>query len=136
VHGYTATQGLVDGPTRGKDVRRGRAAAQNIVPSTTGAALAVSRAIKELEHKFDGIAMRVPVIAGSIVDITFVAKRDVTVEEINEILTKASQTERWSRVFSVTNEQIVSQDILGSKYASIADLSFTRVTKTCPKAVP
>ena len=126
VHGYTATQSLVDGPHK-KDFRKGRAAAHNIIPSTTGAAIATTKAITSLEGKFDGIAIRVPVIAGSIVDITFISKRDVTAEEINEILTKASQTDRWNRVFSVTNERIVSQDILGSKCASIADLSFTRV---------
>lgn len=126
VHGYTATQSLIDGPDK-KDWRRGRAAAQNIIPSTTGAAIATTKAIPDLEGKFDGIALRVPVIAGSVVDITFVAKRDTSVEEINELLTKASQEARWQKVFSVTNEQLVSTDILGSKYASIADLSFTKV---------
>ncbi|NQV92951.1 type I glyceraldehyde-3-phosphate dehydrogenase [Candidatus Kaiserbacteria bacterium] len=126
VHGYTSTQSLVDGPNT-KDFRKGRAAAQNIIPTTTGAAIATTKAIPSLEGKFDGIAIRVPVIAGSIVDITFVSKRDVTAEEINEILTKASKEERWSNTFSVTNDPIVSHDILGSPYASIADLSFTRV---------
>lgn len=126
VHGYTSTQSLVDGPNT-KDFRKGRAAAQNIIPTTTGAAIATTKAIPSLEDKFDGIAMRVPVIAGSIVDITFVAKKDVTAEEVNEILTKASKEERWSNTFSVTSDPVVSHDILGSPYASIADLSFTRV---------
>lgn len=126
VHGYTATQAIVDSPNKG-DFRKGRAAAQNIIPSTTGAAIATTKAITSLEGKFDGIAIRVPVIAGSIVDITFVTKKDVTVEEINEILTKASKTERWNTLLSVTNEPIVSHDILGSSYTSIVDLSFTRV---------
>jgi len=82
VHGYTATQSLVDGPTRGSDLRRGRAAAANIIPSTTGAATAVSRAIEEMEGKFDGIAMRVPVIAGSVADITFISKKKTSVDEV------------------------------------------------------
>lgn len=125
-HGYTSSQSLVDSPNK-KDFRKGRAAAQNIIPSTTGAAIATTKAITSLEGKFDGIALRVPVIAGSIVDITFVAKRDVTRDEVNDILTKASLEERWSGIFAVTNEQIVSQDIIGNVNASIADLSFTRV---------
>lgn len=126
VHGYTASQSLVDAPSR-KDFRKGRAAAHNIIPSTTGAAIATTKAITSLEGKFDGIAIRVPVVVGSIVDVTFVAKRDVTVKEINDILTKASKETRWKKVFSVTNEPIVSSDIIGSSYASVADLSFTRV---------
>ena len=85
VHGYTATQNLVDGPTRGKDFRRGRAAAQNISPSSTGATIAVSRALPELEGKFEGVAMRVPVATGSIADFTFLAERKTSVEEINNI---------------------------------------------------
>jgi len=126
VHGYTATQSLVDAPNK-KDFRKGRAAAQNIIPSTTGAAIATTKAITDLEGKFDGVALRVPVIAGSIVDITFVTKKDTSVEEVNEILKKAAGEERWKKIFSVTEEPIVSSDIIGSKYASIADLSFTRV---------
>ncbi len=126
VHGYTATQSLVDSPNK-KDFRKGRAAAQNIIPSTTGAAIATAKAITQLEGKFDGIALRVPVIAGSIVDITFVAKKDTSVEEINDILRNASKEERWKKVFAVTEEQLVSNDIIGSPYASIADLQFTRV---------
>jgi len=126
VHGYTASQGLVDGPNK-KDFREGRAAAQNIVPSSTGAAIAITKVITDLKGKFDGISMRVPVVVGSIVDITFIAKRDTTVLEVNSILEKASKTERWSKTFSVTKEQLVSSDIKGSSFASIADLSFTRV---------
>ncbi len=130
-HGYTASQNLVDGPVKrakGKeDFRDGRAGAHNIVPSSTGAAIAVTKAIPDLLGKFDGISLRVPVIAGSIADVTFISKRDTTVEEINSILTKAAQEERWKPVFSVTEEPLVSSDILGSKHASIADLSLTRV---------
>jgi len=126
VHGYTASQSVVDGPNA-KDFKEGRAAAQNIVPTTTGAAKATTKVITDLAGKFDGISIRVPVIAGSIVDITFIAKRATTVEEINSILKKAATDVRWSKVFSVTDEPIVSSDILGSRFASIADLGLTRV---------
>jgi len=126
IHGYTATQSIVDGPNK-KDFRRGRAAAQNIIPTTTGAAKATTLALPHLEGKFDGIAMRVPVVAGSIADITFIASRDTSVEEINEILKKAAEEERWHSTFAVTDEPVVSSDIIGSTYASIADLSFTKV---------
>jgi glyceraldehyde 3-phosphate dehydrogenase len=126
IHGYTATQSIVDGPNKG-DFRKGRAAAQNIIPSTTGAAIATAKALPQLKDKFDGVAMRVPVIVGSIADITFIAKRDTSVEEINELLQKASLNDRWSGIFSATNEPIVSQDIVGNTNASIADLSFTKV---------
>ncbi|HLP86357.1 MAG TPA: type I glyceraldehyde-3-phosphate dehydrogenase [Candidatus Paceibacterota bacterium] len=126
VHGYTASQALVDGPSK-KDLREGRAAAQNIVPSSTGAAIAVTEAFPELKGLFDGISIRVPVPAGSIVDITFIAKRETTKEEVNEILKKASDDSRWSKLFTVTNEPLVSSDILGESHACIADLEMTRV---------
>lgn len=130
-HGYTASQNLVDGPVKhakGKeDFRDGRAGAHNIVPSSTGAAIAVTKAIPDLVGKFDGISLRVPVIAGSIADVTFIARRNTTVEEVNNILTKAATEDRWKPVFAVTNEPLVSSDILGSAQASIADLSLTRV---------
>lgn len=126
VHGYTASQALVDGPSK-KDLREGRAAAQNIVPSSTGAAIAVTKALPELEGKFDGISIRVPVVVGSIVDITFIAKKNTTAEEINSILKEASETKRWQSIFAVTEEDLVSSDIIGSSFASIADLSMTRV---------
>jgi glyceraldehyde 3-phosphate dehydrogenase len=126
IHGYTASQNLVDGPHR-KDPRRGRAAAMNIIPTTTGAAKATAKALPVLKDKFDGMAMRVPVVAGSIVDFTFVSSRDTTVEEVNEILSKASEEERWANIFAVNTDPIVSSDIVGSTYASIADLSFTKV---------
>ena len=90
VHGYTASQSLVDGPSKKSNLREGRAAAQNIVPSSTGAAIAVTKAFPELTGLFDGISIRVPVLAGSIVDVTFIAKRNTTKEEVNQILKKAS----------------------------------------------
>ncbi|MFA6094859.1 MAG: glyceraldehyde 3-phosphate dehydrogenase NAD-binding domain-containing protein [Candidatus Paceibacterota bacterium] len=126
VHGYTASQGIVDGPNK-KDFREGRAAAQNIVPSTTGAAIAVTKVITDLKDKFDGISIRVPVVVGSIVDVTFISKKSTTVEEVNKILEDAAKTDRWSKVFITTKEQLVSSDIVGNSHASIADLSFTRV---------
>lgn len=126
VHGYTATQALVDGPNK-KDLREGRAAAQNIIPSSTGAAIAVTKAFPELTGLFDGISIRVPVPAGSIVDITFIAKRDTTVEEVNEIMKKAALDPRWEKLFAVTEDNLVSSDILGESHACIADLEMTRV---------
>lgn len=125
-HGYTASQSLVDGPSK-KDLREGRAAAQNIVPSSTGAAIAVTEAFPDLKGLFDGISLRVPVPAGSIVDITFIAKRATSAEEVNDILKKAAASEKWSTLFAVTEEPLVSSDILGESHASIADLAMTRV---------
>lgn len=126
VHAYTASQSLVDSPNK-KDVRSGRAATLNIVPSTTGAAIATTLAHTELTGKFDGIAMRVPVPVGSIVDVTFIATRDTSVEEVNNILAEATKDKRWENIFAATNAPIVSTDIIGSRVGSIADLSFTKV---------
>ncbi|HEY4507993.1 MAG TPA: type I glyceraldehyde-3-phosphate dehydrogenase [Candidatus Paceibacterota bacterium] len=126
VHAYTASQSLVDAPNA-KDWREGRAAAQNVVPSSTGAAIAVTLAYPELAGKFDGISLRVPVITGSIVDVTFVAKRPTTAEEVNAALKAAAASQHWQGIFSATEEPLVSGDIIGSKFASIADLEMTRV---------
>lgn len=125
-HAYTASQSIVDGPSK-KDLKEGRAAAQNIVPTSTGAAIAVTKAYPELTGKFDGISLRVPVPAGSIADITFVAKRATSAEEVNDILRRAAKDARWHGVFSATDEELVSSDIVGQRYASIADLGMTRV---------
>ena len=125
-HAYTASQSLVDGPSK-KDLREGRAAAQNMVPSSTGAAKATALVHTELKGKFDGISVRVPVPVGSIVDVTFIASRNTTVEEVNKVLTDASQSSQWSDLFAVTNEPLVSSDIIGAHFASIADLEMTRV---------
>jgi len=126
VHGYTASQSIVDGPSK-KDLREGRAAAQNIVPSSTGAAIAVTEAFPVLKGLFDGISIRVPVVCGSIVDITFISKKNTTKEEVNEILKKASSNPRWDKIFTITEEPLVSSDILGESHACIADLEMTRV---------
>ncbi len=127
VHAYTATQGLVDGPDKKDDFRRARAAAQNIVPSTTGAAKATTRVLKELEGKFDGIAIRVPVISGSLIDITFVAARPTSVEEINNIFKEASAQPEWQGILTVTEDPLVSSDILRNPHGSVIDLALTRV---------
>jgi glyceraldehyde 3-phosphate dehydrogenase len=127
VHAYTATQNLVDGPVKGSDWRRGRAAAQNIVPSSTGAAISVTRAVESLKGKFDGIAIRVPTVTGSVAQIIFVASRPTSVKEVNSILKEQSQIPRWKNILKVTEEQIVSSDIIGEPYGAIVDLSFTRV---------
>jgi glyceraldehyde 3-phosphate dehydrogenase len=125
-HAYTASQSIVDGPNK-KDFREGRAAAQNIVPSSTGAAIAVTKAYPSLVGLFDGISLRVPVPAGSIVDVTFISKRPTSKEEINDILMRASQSDKWKTIFGATYEPLVSSDIQGVDKASIADLEMTRV---------
>ena len=125
-HGYTASQSLVDGPAK-KDLKEGRAAAQNIVPTSTGAAIAVTQAYEQLTGKFDGISLRVPVPAGSIVDVTFIAKRDTSAEEVNQILKDAANAPGWQGIFAVTEEPLVSSDIIGMEHGSMADLGLTRV---------
>ncbi|HAS85040.1 MAG TPA: type I glyceraldehyde-3-phosphate dehydrogenase [Candidatus Yonathbacteria bacterium] len=125
-HAYTGTQKIVDGPG-GKDLRGGRAGAANMVPASTGAAISVTEVVKDLKGKFDGISIRVPVIAGSIADVTFIAKRNTSVEEVNQILRDAARDPRWAGIFKVSEEPIVSSDIVGELYGSIADLDLTRV---------
>lgn len=125
-HAMTGTQRVVDSPG-GKDLRGGRAASQNMVPASTGAAIAVGEVITDLKGKFDGISMRVPVIAGSMADITFIAKRNTTVEEVNQILRDAAKDARWEGIFTVTEEPLVSSDIIGNLHGAIADLELTRV---------
>lgn len=128
VHAYTATQGIVDGPIRGgHDFRKGRAAAMNTVPETTGAAISVARAIPELKGKFDGLSFRVPNITGSISDITFISKRPTTVEEIAKILTDAAASPRWQGILQVTNDQLVSSDIIGQPFGAIVPLDLIKV---------
>ncbi len=126
VHGYTAGQGLVDGPAA-KELRRGRAAAINIVPASTGAAKAVTLALPQYKGKFDGVALRVPVPAGSVSDVVFLTEKNTTKEEVNAILTKEAGTERYKEIISVTNDPIVSSDIIGDAHACIIDLQMTKV---------
>lgn len=125
VHAYTSSQDIVDSPN--KKWRRGRAGAANIVPSSTGSAIATTKVINSLEDLFDGIALRVPVPVGSVVDITFLASRDTSEEEVNQILKDAAGEDRWQGIFKATEEPIVSSDNIGETHASVADLSFTCV---------
>ncbi len=131
VHGYTAEQSLVDGPMPAlhKDFRRGRAAGVNIVPTSSGATLAAAKAIPGMKDKFDGLALRVPVPAGSILDFNFVSMRPTTVEEINNILIEESKKPEWQGTFTVTDKPLVSSDILGNPHGSIVDLNLTRVVQ-------
>ncbi|PLX27292.1 type I glyceraldehyde-3-phosphate dehydrogenase [Candidatus Parcubacteria bacterium] len=124
IHSYTADQNIQDGPH--KDLRRARAAAQNMVPTSTGAAVATTKVVKEVEGVFDGIAVRVPTITVSLVDFSLVLKKDVTVEEVNEALSKASKG-YLKGILDVTNEPLVSSDFIGNAYSSIADLGMTKV---------
>ncbi|MDO8676849.1 MAG: glyceraldehyde 3-phosphate dehydrogenase NAD-binding domain-containing protein [Candidatus Azambacteria bacterium] len=127
VHAYTASQGLVDGPDKKDDFRRARAAGQNIVPSTTGAAIAATRAMPSLAGKFDGISLRVPVVCGSVMDFTFISSRPTSVEEINDIFRKAAGEKQWQGILTVTEEPLVSSDIIRNPHGSIVDLMMTRV---------
>jgi glyceraldehyde 3-phosphate dehydrogenase len=125
IHAYTANQSIVDSGK--KDFRRGRAGAANLVPASTGAAVATTRALPEFRGKFDGVAVRAPVPVGSLADIVFVAARATSVEEINRVFCEEAASERYREVLAVTEEPIVSSDIIQQAYASIVDLSMTQV---------
>jgi glyceraldehyde 3-phosphate dehydrogenase len=127
VHAYTATQAIVDSPGGKKDFRRGRAAAANFVPANTGAARATAQALPEVEGRFDGVAIRGPVSAGSLSDLVFVLGRDATAEEINGVLREEAATERYREILGVTEEPLVSSDIVGDSRASVVQLDMTRV---------
>ncbi len=126
VHGYTAAQNLVDGPHR-KDPRRGRAAAENMIPTTTGAAKATVKTLPDLEGRFDGIAIRVPVPTVSLSDMTVLLKKDVTVDEVNAAFKKAVSSRWYKGIVAVTDEPLVSSDFVGSPYSATVDLQMTRV---------
>ena len=126
VHAYTASQSLIDSPSN-REPRMGRAAAVNLTPASTGAALAVTKTLPELAGRFDGVAIRTPVPAGSISDITFVTTRDTSVEEINKVLLEESKTERYKLVLSVSEDPLVSTDIIKSPFAAVIDSDMTRV---------
>jgi glyceraldehyde 3-phosphate dehydrogenase len=126
VHAYTATQKLVDGPDA-KDPRRGRAAGVNMVPSTTGAANAVIQTLPKLKNIFDGLSIRVPVITGSIIDVTAVLNKKVTVEEVNNAFIEASKNPLTKGIIGVTKDPLVSTDIIGTTYSAIIDLGLTKV---------
>lgn len=125
VHGYTAGQSIVDGPN--KNLRRGRAGAINIVPTSTGAAIATTKVLPQYKGKFDGVALRVPVPVGSVSDVVILTEKNTTKEEVNEILTKEANTARYKEIIRVTNDPIVSSDIIGDAHACIIDLQMTKV---------
>lgn len=128
IHSYTATQMLVDGPGGKKDMRRGRAAALNIVPSTTGAAKAATLTLPQLKKKFDGMAFRVPTAVGSISDVVVVTKKTATIESINAAFEKAAKKE-LKKIMQVTYEPLVSSDIIGNPHSVIMQLDLTNVVK-------
>lgn len=125
VHSYTADQNLQDGPH--KDLRRARAAAANIVPTTTGAAISVTEALPKLKGKFDGLAIRVPTITGSLTDFTFLVGKPVSAEEVNQFFRSAVKEPRYQGILAITEAPLVSSDIIGNPYSAIVDLSLTRV---------
>lgn len=124
IHSYTSTQNLQDGPA--KDMRKARAAAQNIIPTTTGAAIAAALVLPQLKGKFDGMAMRVPTIDASISDITLVTKKDVTQKEINDAFITAASGE-LKGILGVTDDLLVSGDFIGDERSTIVDLPLTKV---------
>jgi len=125
VHSYTSTQNLVDGPHK-KDFRRGRAAAHNIVPTTTGAAKAVVETLPELEGRLDGVAVRVPTICGSLVDLVAQVSRNTDAQEVLSVFNKAAEG-KLKGILSVSDEALVSSDVVGTTYSAIIDASFVRV---------
>ncbi len=125
IHAYTSTQAIVDGPS--SKLRRGRAAAANFVPTTTGAAIATTRVLPEYAGKFDGVAVRAPIPVGSISDLVFLTEKDTTVEEVQAILKEEAESEKYKGIFLASDEPLVSSDIVGTSFASIADLEMTRV---------
>ena len=127
VHSYTADQNLVDGPH--KDLRRARSAALNIVPTTTGAAIAVTETIPSLKGKFDGGAMRVPTPTGSLCDVVYILKKNTDEKKVNEEMKKAAKSPKLKGILTVTEEPIVSSDIVGNPASSIVDLALTKVLR-------
>ena len=125
IHAYTSSQALVDGPS--KKWRRGRAAAANLVPTTTGAAVATTKALPQYEGKFDGVAVRVPVPTGSLSDLVFLLERDTTVEEVNDIFRQEAASEQYKGILGVSEDELVSSDIIQDSRASIVDLGMTQV---------
>jgi glyceraldehyde 3-phosphate dehydrogenase len=125
IHSYTADQRLVDSPH--KDWRRGRAAAQNIVPTSTGAAIAAAEALPQLKGRFDGVSLRVPTIDVSLSDVTVLLNRKTSVEEINDAFQRASESKRYQGILAVTDEPLVSADFVGNPNSTIVDLTLTQV---------
>lgn len=125
VHSYTASQALQDAPS--KDLREGRNAAENMVPTTTGAAIAVTKTLPQLEGKFDGLSIRVPTPVVSISDVTVLLERNTTAEEINEVFKKAANEPYYRGILGVSDEPLVSRDYIGNSYSGVVDLLLTKV---------
>ncbi len=125
VHSYTASQRLQDAPA--KDIREARNAAENIVPTTTGASKAAAKALPSLKGKFDGLSVRVPTPVVSLSDITFLSKKETTIEEVNQALSDASETPQLKGILSVTEEELVSVDYRGDSHSAIVDAKLTNV---------
>jgi len=125
VHSYTADQNLIDGPH--KDLRRGRAAAVNIVPTTTGAAIATCKTIPQIKNKFDGMAIRVPTLVGSLCDIVFITNKNVDEKRVNQKFKKAARSAKYQGIVEVTEEPIVSADVISNPASAVVDLALTKV---------
>lgn len=125
VHSYTASQALQDGPA--KDLREGRAAAENIVPTTTGATIAAAQALPALKGIFQGLSIRVPTPVVSLSDFTFVTKKRTTIEDVNKALTAATKEAGFKGILAVTDEELVSRDFIGDSHSAIVDLNLTNV---------
>lgn len=125
VHAYTSTQSIVDSPN--KNFRRGRAGAANFVPTSTGAAIATTKALPQYKGKFDGVAVRGPVPVGSLADIVFLTERETTVEEVNSVLKEEARSERYAGILGVSEDPIVSSDTIKDPRASVVDLTMTQV---------
>ncbi|MBD3359601.1 MAG: type I glyceraldehyde-3-phosphate dehydrogenase [Candidatus Buchananbacteria bacterium] len=126
IHSYTSTQNIIDGPNK-KDLRRGRAAAENMVPTTTGAAIATTLTIPQLKNKFDGMAIRVPTPCGSLIDVTAVLKKKATAEQVNKAFTDAEKNPLYKNIVKVAKDPLVLKDIIGSPYSAIVEPDFTKV---------
>ena len=124
-HAYTSSQSIVDSPQ--KKMRRGRAGAVNIVPTSTGAAVATTKVLTEFKGKFDGVALRVPIPVGSIADLVFVTEKETSVDEVNNIFIEESKTDRYKNILGVSADPLVSSDIIKDPHASVVDLGMTQV---------
>ena len=125
VHAYTSSQQLIDGPST--DFRRGRAGAANMIPASTGAALATTKALPALAGRFEGVALRVPVPVGSVADVVAVTARPVTREEVNDAFRDEAAGDRYRGILGVADDPVVSADIIGDPRASVVDAGMTRV---------
>ena len=125
IHAYTSSQAIVDAPA--KKIRRGRAGAANFVPTSTGAAIATTKAIPELAGKFDGVAVRGPIPVGSVSDLVFLTEKNTTAEEVNEIFREEAASDKYRGILGATDDPIVSSDIVGDPHASLVDLGMTTV---------